>query len=85
MAQACEVFDTPVISGNVSLYNETNGEAIYGTPMVGMVGLIEDVLRIIPSTVKNAGDALYLVGPKTKADFSGSETKRCRRVRSLGR
>ncbi len=84
MAQACEVFDTPVISGNVSLYNETNGEAIYGTPMVGMVGLIEDVLRIIPSTVKNAGDALYLVGPKTKADFSGSEIQKMQTGKIFG-
>ena len=84
MAQACEAFDTPVISGNVSLYNETNGEAIYGTPMVGMVGLIEDVKRIIPSTVKNAGDALYLVGAKTKADFSGSEIQKMQTGKIFG-
>ncbi|OWW45184.1 hypothetical protein F522_13290, partial [Enterococcus hirae 81-15-F4] len=40
IAKACEVFATPVISGNVSLYNETDGKAIYPTPMIGMVGLI---------------------------------------------
>lgn len=52
--------------------------------MVGMVGLIEDVLRIIPSTVKNAGDALYLVGPKTKADFSGSEIQKMQTGKIFG-
>ncbi|PNB76913.1 phosphoribosylformylglycinamidine synthase II, partial [Pseudomonas sp. FW305-BF6] len=42
MSDACNVLSTPVIGGNVSLYNETNGEAVYPTPVVGMVGLIED-------------------------------------------
>ena len=55
MAEACKVFDTPVISGNVSLYNENNGEAIYGTPMVGMVGLIKDIKHVIPSFGKING------------------------------
>lgn len=76
MAQACEIFDTPVISGNVSLYNENNGEAIYGTPMVGMVGLIADTKHIIQATAKNAGELLYLVGSQTKADFAGSELQK---------
>lgn len=76
MAQACEIFDTPVISGNVSLYNENNGEAIYGTPMVGMVGLIADIKHIIQATAKNAGELLYLVGSQTKADFAGSELQK---------
>lgn len=75
MAKACEVFDTPVISGNVSLYNENNGKAIYGTPMVGMVGLIDNIEYIVSSTVKHAGDLLYLVG-KTAADYSGSEIQK---------
>lgn len=76
MAQACEIFDTPVISGNVSLYNENNGEAIYGTPMVGMVGLVADTKHIIQATAKNAGELLYLVGSQTKADFAGSELQK---------
>ena len=62
MAEACKVFDTPVISGNVSLYNENNGEAIYGTPMVGMVGLIKDIKHVIPSFVQTEGANVYLVG-----------------------
>lgn len=75
MAEACRVFDTPVISGNVSLYNENNGSAIYPTPMVGMVGLIKDAKHVIPSRVQHAGDKLYLVG-KTGDDYAGSELQK---------
>lgn len=75
MAEACRVFDTPVISGNVSLYNENNGSAIYPTPMVGMVGLIKDAKYVIPSCVQHAGDKLYLVG-KTGDDYAGSELQK---------
>lgn len=75
MAEACRVFDTPVISGNVSLYNENNGSAIYPTPMVGMVGLIKDAKYVIPSHVQHAGDKLYLVG-KTGDDYAGSELQK---------
>lgn len=75
MAEACRVFDTPVISGNVSLYNENNGSAIYPTPMVGMVGLIKNAKYVIPSRVQHAGDKLYLVG-KTGNDYAGSELQK---------
>lgn len=75
MADACLALDTPVISGNVSLYNENNGEAIYPTPMVGMVGLIKDVNYIIPSFVQTAGDLVYLVG-QTGDDYAGSELQK---------
>lgn len=75
MAEACRVFNTPVISGNVSLYNENNGSAIYPTPMVGMVGLIKDAKYVIPSRVQQAGDKLYLVG-KTGDDYAGSELQK---------
>ncbi len=61
IAQACERFDTPVISGNVSMYNETDGRSIYPTPMIGMVGLIEDVAQITTQSFKTAGEAVYLV------------------------
>jgi len=50
-----------VISGNVSLYNETNGEAIWPTPVVGMVGLIEDVDQVVPMGFQGAGDAVFVV------------------------
>lgn len=75
MAQACRVFDTPVISGNVSLYNESDGKAIFGTPMVGMVGLLENVNQVVSSHVQHEGDLLYVLGA-TQADFSGSEIQK---------
>ena len=75
MADACRVFDTPVISGNVSLYNENNGNAIYPTPMVGMVGLIKNLDHVIPSFATHAGDAVYLIG-KTGDGYAGSELQK---------
>jgi phosphoribosylformylglycinamidine synthase subunit PurL len=62
MAEACEALGTPVVSGNVSLYNETEGEAIYPTPTVGMVGVFEDVARHATPGINREGDALVLVG-----------------------
>lgn len=72
---ACKVFNTPVISGNVSLYNETNGEAIDPTPMIGMVGLINDLTTITTPVFKAAGDLVYLVG-NTGDDFNGSQLQK---------
>jgi phosphoribosylformylglycinamidine synthase len=62
MAEACRAFDTPVISGNVSFYNETEGRGIHPTPVVGMVGLVEDVRRIIQPGFKREGDLVALFG-----------------------
>lgn len=75
IAKACEVFATPVISGNVSLYNETDGKAIYPTPMIGMVGLIKDHQHITTQSFKMADDLIYLVG-ETYDDFNGSELQK---------
>ncbi|WP_416353457.1 phosphoribosylformylglycinamidine synthase subunit PurL [Agrilactobacillus fermenti] len=75
MSAACEMLKTPVISGNVSLYNETNGEAIYPTPVVGMVGLIEDLEHITTIDFKKADDLVYVIG-QTKGDFNGSEIQK---------
>ena len=72
---ACETLGTPVISGNVSLYNETDGQAIYPTPMIGMVGLIEDHKHITTQEFKKSGDLIYILG-KTFADFDGSELQK---------
>ncbi|MEQ9435514.1 phosphoribosylformylglycinamidine synthase subunit PurL [Hyphomonas sp.] len=71
MAEACRVLDFPVVSGNVSLYNETDGVAIPPTPVVGGVGLIEDVSKI--ATLKGAqpGDVLILIG-ETKGHMGAS-------------
>lgn len=75
MSAACKALATPVISGNVSLYNESNGTAIYPTPMVGMVGLITDLALITTQDFKQAGDVIFLVG-QTHADFNGSELQK---------
>jgi phosphoribosylformylglycinamidine synthase II len=62
MAAACEALGTPVISGNVSLYNETLGAAVYPTPVVGMLGLIEDVDRRCDAPFRQDGDLVLLLG-----------------------
>jgi phosphoribosylformylglycinamidine synthase len=72
MAEACRAFDTPVISGNVSFYNETEGRGILPTPVIGMVGVIEDVRRIIQPGFKREGDLIALLG-QTGDDLSVSE------------
>ncbi|KYG28086.1 phosphoribosylformylglycinamidine synthase subunit PurL [Alkalihalobacillus trypoxylicola] len=75
MSEACRELETPVIGGNVSLYNETNGEAIYPTPVIGMVGLIEKQEHITTQAFKDSGDLIYLIGD-TKAEFAGSELQK---------
>jgi phosphoribosylformylglycinamidine synthase len=75
MSEACRVLNTPVIGGNVSLYNETSGTAIYPTPVVGMVGLVKDLNDITTQQFKNAGDLIYIVG-ETKDEFGGSELQK---------
>jgi phosphoribosylformylglycinamidine synthase len=62
MGDACRFFDIPVVSGNVSLYNETKGNAIYPTPTVAVVGLIEDQQKVMTQGFKKAGDRIALIG-----------------------
>lgn len=72
MSQACHALSAPVIGGNVSLYNETNGKPIFPTPVVGMVGLIEKREHITTQAFKQAGDIVLLLG-ETKIELGGSE------------
>jgi phosphoribosylformylglycinamidine synthase len=72
MAEACRVFNTPVVSGNVSFYNETEGRGILPTPVIGMIGLVEDVHRVVQPGFKQAGDVIALLGT-TADDLSLSE------------
>jgi phosphoribosylformylglycinamidine synthase II len=72
IAEACRAFNTPVVSGNVSFYNETEGRGVLPTPVIGMVGLMEDVKRVIQPGFKNAGDFIALLGA-THDDLSISE------------
>ncbi|MCM0583400.1 phosphoribosylformylglycinamidine synthase subunit PurL [Weissella diestrammenae] len=67
--------NTPIISGNVSLYNETNDEAIYPTPMIGMVGLHASQADITTINFKHADDLIYLIG-QSKPAFNGSELQK---------
>jgi phosphoribosylformylglycinamidine synthase subunit PurL len=62
IAEACRALDVPITGGNVSLYNETDGQAIYPTPIIGVVGLIEDASRVLTRTFKAAGDEIVLLG-----------------------
>lgn len=72
MGDACRALETPVTGGNVSLYNETNGQAIYPTPTVGIVGLLTDAKHHVTQDFKAAGDAVILLG-ETKPELGGSE------------
>ena len=72
LKEACEHFKIPIVSGNVSFYNETNGLSIYPTPMLGMVGLIEDAGQSMTQWFREDGDAIILLG-KTRDDLGGSE------------
>ncbi|WP_447972989.1 phosphoribosylformylglycinamidine synthase subunit PurL [Nitrospira sp. Kam-Ns4a] len=72
LKDACEAFGVPVVSGNVSFYNETNGLSIYPTPILGMVGVIEPADRVMTQWFKRAGDVILLLGD-TKEDLGGTE------------
>lgn len=74
MAEACEILSTPVVSGNVSLYNETRETSIFPTPVVGMVGLIDDI-SYLNHFNPSVGDKLYVVGD-TNDDFGGSQIEK---------
>ncbi len=72
MADACRAFETPVTGGNVSFYNESAGSAIWPTPVVGMLGLLEDYRLRVPTGFPHAGLAIYVLG-ETFAELGGSE------------
>ena len=73
MGEACRKFDTPVTGGNVSFYNQsTNGQAVYPTPTIGMVGIIEDPAHRMSIPFKAAGDAIVLLGA-TRNDLGSSQ------------
>ena len=72
MGDACRALDIPVTGGNVSLYNETDGQAVLPTPVLGIVGLIEDAGRIARRTFQAGGDAIVLLG-ESRAELGGSE------------
>jgi phosphoribosylformylglycinamidine synthase len=78
IAEACTALGTPITGGNVSLYNETKGEGIYPTPVIGIVGILDDVTKAVPAGFQQAGDALLLVVAKSASAAAA------RAVESLG-
>ena len=66
MAEACKVFETPVTGGNVSFYNETEGQAIYPTPVIGMVGVVEELDHLTRHAFVRPGDRIVLLGENTE-------------------
>ena len=84
LAEACRVLDIPVVGGNVSFYNETSGQAILPTPVVGVVGLLEDATRYATQWFKAAGHAVALLVPDA-VSLGGSEYLWTRHRRLAGR
>jgi phosphoribosylformylglycinamidine synthase len=72
IAEACRALDVPITGGNVSLYNETNGEAIYPTPILGVVGVLDDAAKVVARAFKGEGEAIVLLGDSF-AELGGSE------------
>jgi phosphoribosylformylglycinamidine synthase len=72
LGEAARAFDIPVVSGNVSLYNQTHGQGIQPTPLLALVGLLEDVSCAVPSTFQNDGDVVLLIGETNPAELGGS-------------
>lgn len=72
MSEACRELETPVTGGNVSLYNESKGNAVYPTPTIGMVGLVEDLDKVCTQDFKAEGDVIFLLG-ENLPELGGSE------------
>ncbi len=93
MSDACRTFDTPVVSGNVSFYNENNGVAIYPTPVIGMLGVIEEAKHFCTMGFKDKGDIIILLGlnkeekavcPEIDLELEASVQKTCLEAIRLG-
>ena len=72
IAEACRTLDIPITGGNVSLYNETDGNAIYPTPIIGVVGVIDDASRVVARPFRDAGEDIVLLG-ESFGELGGSE------------
>ncbi len=72
MSRACRELDTPVTGGNVSFYNETNGEPVFPTPVIGMLGLMGDVSKAVPSNFRGIEEEIFLLGTNAGHGLGGS-------------
>ncbi len=84
MAAACRALGTPITGGNVSFYNESAGQAVHPTPVVGMLGVLEDATAAVPSGFPRAGLEVWLLG-ETREDLGGSAWQRLATGRLEGR
>ena len=75
IAQACTALGTPITGGNVSLYNETRGEGIYPTPVLGIVGIMDDVTKAVPADFQRSGDAVLLLWPVPRGEQPNADLK----------
>jgi phosphoribosylformylglycinamidine synthase len=73
IAEACTALKTPITGGNVSLYNETRGEGIYPTPVLGIVGILDDANKAVPAEFQKAGDAILLLWPVPRGEEPNPE------------
>src|SRR5207249_958011 len=72
IGEACRALDTPITGGNVSLYNETDGKAIYPTPVIGVVGVLDRADHVVSRRFQSAGDTIVLLG-EGSGELGGSE------------
>jgi phosphoribosylformylglycinamidine synthase len=75
IAEACTALGTPITGGNVSLYNETRGEGIYPTPVLGIVGILDDVTKTVPAHFRCSGDAIILLWPVPRGEQPNPDLK----------
>jgi phosphoribosylformylglycinamidine synthase len=75
IAEACTALGTPITGGNVSLYNETRGEGIYPTPVLGIVGILDDVTKAVPADFQQAGDTILLLWPIPRGEEPNPDLK----------
>ena len=80
IAEACTALGTPITGGNVSLYNETRGEGIYPTPVLGIVGILDDVTKAVPADFQRAGDAILLLWPIPRGETARSQSQGSRSI-----
>ena len=73
MGDACKLLETPVTGGNVSFYNQSKDYAVFPTPSIGMIGLLEDYEKMVTSSFKNEGDTIVLLGNNSNNGIDGSE------------
>jgi phosphoribosylformylglycinamidine synthase len=84
IAEACTALSTPITGGNVSLYNETRGEGIYPTPVVGVVGILDDVTKAVPTDWQCEGDAIFFLSGRGEEIREADTESRADDLRRLG-